>query len=216
MPPDMKPPNRVDARPEDVVIRPYREEDEAEWMRVHAIILSLSHAWNYTIQDRPTYPKHASTCLVAEVHGRIAGLMDVQYDNEPGEICFLKDSRGGYVLEFGRLPEYGSIQIGEKLTEAAKHDARAKGIHRLEYWTQERRAQRYYLRQGMKEIGRHYRFRMKPPPDVSESLRLACIGAEYIYAACLPEEWPLIKTKYDIITDPPLEPHLCIGYEVRF
>ena len=42
------------------------------------------------------------------------------------------------------------------------------------------------------------------------------IGAEYIYGACLPEEWPLVKKKYDIIEKHPLEAHLCIGYEVRF
>ena len=29
---------------------------------------------------------------------RIIGLIDVQYENEPGELCFQKDSRGGYVL----------------------------------------------------------------------------------------------------------------------
>lgn len=211
----MKPPGDTDARPEDVIIRPYRAEDEAEWMRVHAIILSMSHAWNYTIQDRPAY-KRESTCLVAEVRGRIAGLMDVEYDDEPGDICFRKDSRGGYVLEFGRLPEYAGIGIGEKLTEAAKADAQAKGIRRLEYWSQERRAQRYYLRQGMTEIGRHYRFRMKPPRDITESMTKACIGVEYLYCACLPEEWPLIKKQYEIVEDPPLEPHLCVGYEIRF
>jgi len=216
MPPDMKQPTHMGATPADVVVRPYRPEDEAEWMRVHAIILSLSHAWNYTIQERPDYPKHESTRLVAEVNGRIAGLMDVQYDNQPGEICFLKDSRGGYVLEFGRLPEYGAIGIGEKLTRAARADAISKGIHRLEYWSQERRAQRYYLRQGMKEIGRHYRFRMKPPKEIADAMKRACVGVEYLYCACLPEEWPVVKSQYEIVEDHPLEPHLCVGYELRF
>jgi len=35
----------------DIEIRPYRD-DEAEWMRVHAINLSTSHNWNYSIQER--------------------------------------------------------------------------------------------------------------------------------------------------------------------
>lgn len=200
----------------EIVIREYRPEDEQEWMRVHAIILSMSHAWNYTIQERPTYEGYESTQLVATVDGKIVGLTDAQYDKEPGEICFVKDSRGGYVLEFGRLPEYGGAEIGKRLMEATMEDAKSKGVRRLEYWTQERRAQRYYARLGMPEIGRHYRFRFKPTTEINDLLLKDYIGVEYLYGACLVDEWPLIKQKYDIIMKHPLEPHLCVGYEVRF
>lgn len=199
-----------------IEIREYRPEDEAEWMRVHAIILSISHAWNYSIQERPNYEGYRSTRLVARCDGKMVGLTDAQYENEPGEFCFLKDSIGGYVLEFGRLPEYAGHRIGSLLIDATVEDAKTKGVHRLEYWTQDRKAQRYYARLGMKEIGRHYRFRMRAPDEVKDLLGRTYIGIEYLYCACLPEEWPLIKEKYDIVTKHPLEPHLCIGYEVRF
>lgn len=119
----------------DIVIREYRDEDRDEWMRVHAIILSISHAWNYSIQERPLYAGHVSTKLVAVVEGKIIGLTDVQYENSVGEFCFLKDSAGGYVLEFGRLPEYTGLSIGKRLIEATVEDAKAKGFHRLEYWS---------------------------------------------------------------------------------
>jgi len=33
----------------DIEIREYRDEDEREWMRVHAIMMSISHSWNYCI-----------------------------------------------------------------------------------------------------------------------------------------------------------------------
>ncbi|GMV90474.1 MAG: hypothetical protein AMXMBFR82_02520 [Candidatus Hydrogenedentota bacterium] len=200
----------------DIEIREYRAEDEAEWMRVHAIILSISHAWNYTIQERPAYEGFQSTRLVAVHEGKIVGLTDTQYENEPGEFCFQKDSVGGYVLEFGRLPEYTGHRIGELLINATVEDAKQKGFHRLEYWTQDRRAQRYYQRLGMKEIGRHYRFRMRATEEVKDVVGRNYIGIEYLYCACLPEEWPLVKEKYDIVTKHPLEPHLCIGYEIRF
>lgn len=199
----------------EVTIREYRDEDEAEWMRVHAVILSISHAWNYTIQERPVY-KRPSTRLVAVVDGRIAGLTDAEYDTEPGEICFLRDSLGGYVLEFGRLPEYAGLGIGKKLMDATIEDALKKGYHRLEYWTQDRDAQRYYQRLGLKEIGRHYRFRMRAPEAVKDLLDRTRIAIEYIYGACLVEEWPQIQQEYEIVTQAPLEPHLCIGYEIRF
>lgn len=202
--------------PSKIEIREYRPEDEEEWMRVHAIIMSISHAWNYTIQERPMYEDHESTKLVVVAEGHIVGLTDTQYDNEPGEFCLLKDSRGGYVLEFGRLPEYAGLGIGTMLIDATVEDAKKKGFHRLEYWSQDRAAQRYYARLGMKEIGRHYRFRMKAPEEISELMTRQSIGVEYIYCACLPEEWPLIKQKMEIIEKHPLEPHLCVGYEIRF
>jgi ribosomal protein S18 acetylase RimI-like enzyme len=199
-----------------IEIRPYRPEDEAAWMKLHAIIMSISHAWNYCIQERPVYEGHASTCLVATDGDRLVGLTDTQYENEPGEYCFLKDSPGGYVLEFGRLPEYAGQGLGKRLIDATVEDAKRLGFHRLEYWSQDRRAQRYYRRLGMKEIGRHYRFRFKPPKDVEDRLMQDCVGVEYLYGACVPEEWPLVQEKYEVIRKHPLEPHQCVGFELRF
>lgn len=200
----------------NIEIREYRPEDRDEWMRVHAIILSLSHAWNYPIQERPPYEGYVSTRLVAVADGKIVGLTDAQYERQPGELCFLKDSCGGYVLEFGRLPEYAGNNLGKQLIDAAVEDAKRKGFHRLEYWTQDRKAQRFYVRVGLKEIGRHYRFRLHAPKEVADLLMKDHVGIEYLYCACIPEEWPLVKQKYQVIEKHPLEPHLCIGYEIRF
>ena len=66
-----------------IEIRPYRDEDEAKWMRTHAIILSISHSWNYSIQERPTYEGSESTRLVAVDGEEIVGLIDTQYNNDP-------------------------------------------------------------------------------------------------------------------------------------
>lgn len=197
-------------------IREYQDSDRDEWMRVHAIIMSISHSWNYCIQERPTYEGHASTRLVATIDDQMVGLTDTQYENEVGELCFLKDSPGGYVLEFGRLPEFSGQEIGPKLIEATVADAKAKGYRRLEYWSQDRKAQRFYRRYGLPEIGRHYRFRIKPPQDVTDRMMTDLVGVEYLYCACMPEEWPLIKEKYEIMEKHPLEPHLCVGFELRF
>ncbi|HOZ47875.1 MAG TPA: GNAT family N-acetyltransferase [Candidatus Hydrogenedentes bacterium] len=200
----------------EVTIRPYRPDDRDEWLRMHAIIMTISHAWNYAIQERPSYAGYESTQLVAKVGGRLVGLTDVQYENEPGELCLLDDSRGGYVLEFGRLPEFAGLRIGQKLIDATAADATAKGFHRLEYWSQDRTAQRFYRRIGLKEIGRHYRFRMRAPESVAEALGKERLGIEYVYGCCQPEQWAIIKQQYDIIERPPLEPHLCVGFEFRF
>lgn len=200
----------------EIAIREYHLSMRDEWMRAHALIMSISHAWNYSIQERPEYPGHRSTRLVAYVDGVLAGLTDVQYENEAGEQCMLKDSPGGYVLEFGRLPEYAGLRLGERLIKAAVDDAARQGFHRLEFWSQDRAAQRFYRRFGMKEIGRHYRFRMNAPEEIKQMLLEKHIGVEYLYCACMPEQWPLVKESHDIIEKAPLEPHLCVGFELRF
>ena len=92
----------------------------------------------------------------------------------------------------------------------------AAGYRRLEYWSQDRGAQRYYARLGLKEIGRHYRFRFKPTQSITDELMKDFVGVEYCYGACTPEEWPLVKKKFEILEDHPLEPHLSIGYEMRW
>lgn len=200
----------------EIVIREYRDSDAEEWLRVHAIIMTVSRAWNYCIQERPQYPRNQSTRLVATVGDQIIALTDAVFENEPGEYCFLQDSPGGYVLEFGRLPGYDGLDIGKRLIDATVADAKTKGYQRLEYWTQDRAAQRFYQRLGLSEIGRHYRFRFRPSNDWNARLAPHGVGAEHVYALCRPEEWPAVKKSYDVITEPPLEPRLCIGYELRW
>ncbi len=198
----------------DVTIRPYVPEDETEWMRTYAIIMTTSHSWNDCIQERPQYAKHESDLLVAEVDGKIVGITDILYDNEPGDVCMVKDTRGGYVPILGRLPEYPGLCIGPRLLDAAVDAARNRGIARLEYWSQDRNAQRFYRRLGLREIGRHYRFRMKATKPLEEMLLQEAVGVEYVYAVCMPEDWPQVQKKFDLLKDHPHEPHLCIGFEV--
>lgn len=199
----------------ELTIRDYEDRDEQEWLIVHAIILTTSHAWNYTIQQRPKY-QNDSVKLVTLDGGKIVGLMDIEIESEPGKLCLLKDSIGGYVLEIGRLPEYAGNNIGRALIEAAKERLTAKDVHRMEFWTQDENARRYYDHLGMREINRHYRFRIKPSEQVKRLLERDYIGCEYIYGACVPEIFDEVKRRYEVIERHPLEPHLCVGYELRF
>ena len=198
----------------DFEIREYRDEDELEWMELHAKIMTISQAWNYCIQERPPYEGHECTRLVLLADGKMIGLADAVYDIEPGEVCLLNDSRGGYVTEFGRLPGNEGHGLGTKLIDAVIEDARKKEIERLEFWSQDRNAQRFYMKLGLPEISRHYRFRMKAPDAINDSLLEHGIGVEYIYGVCRPEDWVQVKKDREILHDHPLEPKLCIGYSI--
>ncbi len=200
---------------DEITVRDYQDSDHDQWMRVHAIILMMSHAWNYSIQERPEYERD-SIKLVALAGEKLIGVMDIEVEDEPGTVCMLKESRGGYVIEFGRLPEYRGRRVGSALMDAAKKRLVAKGVHRMEFWTQDRDAERFYRRYGLREINRHYRFRFKPPPEIDQMLKDEHIGCEYVYGACIPDVWKDIQKKHEIITRHPLEPHLCVGFEMTF
>ena len=199
----------------ELKIRDYEDGDQQEWVIVHAIILSTSHAWNYTIQQRPVY-ENDSVKLVALDGEKLVGLMDVEIESQPGKLCLMKDSIGGYVLEIGRLPEYAGHNIGRVFIEEAKKRLIAKDVHRMEFWTQDESAQRYYEHLGMKEINRHYRFRIKPSRKIKEMLERDFVGCEHIYGACVPEIFDEVRRRYEVIERHPLEPHLCVGYEIKF
>jgi hypothetical protein len=49
------------------------------------------------------------------------------------------------------------------------------------------------LPRRMKEIGRHYRFRMRAPASVTEALAPDRMGIEYLYCACMPKSGPPSK-----------------------
>lgn len=199
----------------DIEIRPYCDADQDEWMLVHARIMTLSQSWNYCIQERPTYAGNESTCLVACHEGKIIAITDTIYDNEPGEICLIKDRRGGYVTEFGRLPEYAGCSLGKRMMYATMDAAKSKGVTRLEYWSQDPGAHIFYEKIGMHEIGRHFRFRMEAPKEIVEYMLQDGIGIEYIYGVCQMEDWEHVQKKHALKSDHPLEPKICVGYSIE-
>jgi len=114
------------------------------------------------------------------------------------------------------LPEYAGHNIGRAMIEEAKKRLIAKGVRRMEFWTQDKDAQGYYEHIGIREINRHYRFRIKPSERIKRLLEGDFIGCEYIYGACVPEIFDEVRRRYEVIERHPLEPHLCVGYELRF
>ncbi len=208
-------------------IRPYRTEEEASWLATWGQVVVTSHAWGLpAYQAKPSYDRPALELVLADDEaGLIAGFFDVEIENEPGELGLLRDSRCGFVWEFGLLPRFRGQGFGRKLVDHAAGWLTARGIRRMEFWSMDERAQAFYEHIGAKECNRHYRFWARPAP--SEAAHgsagfLPGANVELVHATCKVTDWPMIRDasilpgSLRVVEKPPLEPHLCRGFDYRF
>lgn len=131
-----------------MIIREYRAEDETAWVRCRLISFLDSSYFDDVRKEKETY-ENTSISLVAEENGAIVGFIDVEYELEGGEVCYLKGDKGAVIWNMGVLPEYRSKGIAGKLFQSVKEILAEKGINRYEAWTQDdTNANSWYINQG--------------------------------------------------------------------
>lgn len=135
-----------------ITIRAYQDTDETGWVRCRVISFLDSSYYDDVKREKEQYD-HASICLVAEHDNQIIGFIDVEYEENIGEVCYLKGSLGANIWNLGVLPEYRNRCIAQMLWEQAKELLIEKGIQRVELWTQDDLpANKWYEKQGFKSI----------------------------------------------------------------
>ncbi len=198
-------------------IRDYRETDEPSWLRCWLRAAGASSAWLYVIRDKPEYGGEALELVSLGEEGGVSGLLDIQVEPQPGELCMREESRAAIAWEFAVLPELWGRGIGSQLLIEAEERLRSDwGVRYVEWWSMDPRAQKWYQRRGMECINAHWRFHVR----ADESFRATCasIGVEPVnlHLTCSTADWPEVREHLDIIHDPPLQPRLCRGYSHRF
>jgi ribosomal protein S18 acetylase RimI-like enzyme len=146
----------------------------------------------------------------------IIGLMDIEIENTPGELCLCTEERGGFPWEFSVHPDYWGQGIGTALLEHGRAELRRRGIRRMEFWSMDKRSQEWYERAGMTELERHYQFMFGPEKGDFAALRDVGIALRFAHATCSVEDWPRVQEELQVLYRAPMEPHLTIGYEDRF
>jgi len=218
-----------------VGIRDYAEADEAAWLACWGQVVVTSHAWGLAYQKKPRYERTAVDLVAVEgkLPNLIIGFIDIEIENDPAELGFLRDSRCGFVWELGLLPGFRGRGLGRALIEAAAERLRGHGLQRMEFWSMDEGAQRFYERLGMAEMNRHWRFWARPaagsPPlaaDVTAGLPPWTLGVntagipslrvELVHATASVADWPRVSRECPVIQTPPHEPHLCRGFDYRF
>ena len=135
-----------------VSIRPYRADDERGWV-VCRVLSFLDSAFFDDVRRSKEHYEHASIELVAEREGAIVGLIDVEYETEPGAVCELRPGLGGMIWHLAVHPDQQRQGIATSLLREAEIRARETGIVRFEAWTRDDRAARtWYESRGFELI----------------------------------------------------------------
>lgn len=199
-----------------IIYRNFNRQDTSQWIRIHGIVSAFSHAWIFVTNYKPSY-KNESIELVAEKDGSIIGFIDVEIEPYPGKLCLKAESRGGFVWEFGVLPEMQKKGVGRHLIRETEMRLAKLGINRMEFFTRDNNACKFYESMAMEKISTHYQFFFKAPHGMGKKLiKKGLLSVNHVYANCWVDEWEHVKRQFDILYDPPYEPHICYGFEHRF
>jgi ribosomal protein S18 acetylase RimI-like enzyme len=200
----------------NAVFRNFQQSDTEMWIRTHGIVSGFSQSWIFITNRKPKY-KNEAIELVAEREDSIVGFIDVEIEPLPGALCLKADTRGGFVWEIGVLPEMQKKGVGKKLVKEAADRLAQRGIHRMEFFSRDPEAWKFYEKLQMEKISTHYQIFIKPTSDISHKLlKKGILNVDYIYATCWEDDLEEVSKNFEIMKMPPYEPHLCLGFEYRF
>jgi ribosomal protein S18 acetylase RimI-like enzyme len=194
----------------EAVIRTYVDADERGWVECR-VLAFLDSAYYDAVEREKEHYKRPSIELVAEVDGTIVGLIDVEYEEEPGTVCEDRPGLGGMIWHIAVLRDFRRQGIASRLLAAAEEAARARGIERFEAWTRDDPwVQQWYESHGFEQIRSYLHVYMHGRAEitgvVSAELELKPVRVFAHYTGDRPDE---IHARFERVHD-------CVCYERRF
>ena len=120
----------------DLIIRPYDTSDEENWLKCRLVSFHNSAYYDDVYIKKPTFD-NPSLELVAEIDGKIIGILDLEKDNKDDSICYCKSGLGAMVWTIAVLPDYRRFGIASQLILKAVDWAKTKDIEFIEAWTRD-------------------------------------------------------------------------------
>lgn len=137
-------------------IRAYAPADEKGWLQCRVLAFLETAYFDNVLQKKETY-EHPSIELVAEINGKIAGLIDIEYETEEGTVCSRGSGLGGVIWHIAVHPDYSRQGIGQALLNEAEKIAKTLKLNRLEAWTRDDKwVQNWYEKIGFTMIDSYY------------------------------------------------------------
>ncbi|WP_040984829.1 GNAT family N-acetyltransferase [Oceanobacillus jeddahense] len=137
-------------------IRTYTPADEKGWLQCRILAFLETAYFDNVLREKETY-KYPAIELVAEVDGKIAGLIDIEYEVEEGTVCSDGSGLGGMIWHIAVHPDYSRQGIGSALLIEAEKHARMKNLNRLEAWTRDDKwVQSWYEKMGFTPVDSYY------------------------------------------------------------
>ena len=131
-------------------IRPYQKEDETGWVRCRVLSFLNTAYYDHVLRSKEQY-ENPTIELIAEINGMVVGLIDVEYELKPRQVC-TGEGLGGMIWHIAIHPDYQSKGIGKCLLEEAETIAGEKGLLFLEAWTRDDvYVNKWYEQQGFRK-----------------------------------------------------------------
>jgi ribosomal protein S18 acetylase RimI-like enzyme len=133
-------------------IRPYREADEQGWVRCRALSFLGSAYYDDVRREKERYDA-PSIELVADDGAQIVGLLDVEWEVEPGTVCSDRPGLGGMIWHVAVHPDHQRRGLATALLLEAERVAAERGLVRFEAWTRDDDGvQAWYESRGFEQV----------------------------------------------------------------
>ena len=193
-----------------ITITPYTPDRELEWLDIHASIMVDSVAWWTVLHKKPTYKKPIVD-LIALKDNKIIGMIVIEINSNINR----QDHPAGFVWEFGVHRNERGKGIGKKLIHQAHNVMKEKfNINKSIWYSQDKFAQKYYMKMGMKEIARHLQFTVYPDRKLETLFFQKGFSCWNMRGSCTIDDWEYVQSNFEVeMEDETLRPRLCIGYK---
>lgn len=149
-----------------MIIRPYEHADETGWLRCRVLAFLDTAYYDNVLKEKEHYV-FPSIELVAVQDGEIIGLIDLELDTQPTEVCSNPELRGAMIWHLAIHPDYRRQGIGRELFFEAMERARAAGMQYLEAWTRDDRWVRdWYDKMGFELVQSYFQVYVDRPEDL--------------------------------------------------
>ncbi len=134
----------------NLVIQEYKDKFEEEWLKCHAT--AYLHSNERRIEhSKPKYTGKTIE-LVALEGEKILGYLDIELEDTSGSMCYKKLDGNGMLWDIGVLPEYRRRGIATKLLHEGTRRGKKLGMKRLEAWSIEPNAWKFYAKYGFQKF----------------------------------------------------------------
>ena len=193
-----------------IIIKEYRPFQETQWLDCHASVMVDSAAWWTVLHKKPVYENEVID-LVALIDGKIAGFIMIEINST----IISEMNPAGFVWEFGVHRDFRGNGIGKMLIEKAHKMMNSNfRINKSIWYSQEEKAQKYYEKLGMREIGKHWQFSIRANKDDFQALLEKGFNCWNMRGSSEIKDYDKVKKNFKIIeNDETLKPGICIGYE---
>ncbi len=194
----------------DIVIRPYVDADERGWLECRVLAFLDSAYYDDVAREKEHYER-PSIELVAEADGRIVGLIDIEYEEEPATVCEDRPGLGGMIWHIAVLRDFRRQGIASRLLGAAEEAVRPRGIERFEAWTRDDPwVQRWYESCGFEQIVSYLHVYVEGREE-ADSVLSPQLGLKpvKVFAHYTGEEREAMRKRFARVHD-------CVCYERRF